>query len=150
MQKLVVAINTTALRYSIESVRSWKNVLQQPQMNKEMKKMAKWICMKCAWNNFYLREKKQWRWIRYGGPVGLCRVPRDCVIRDFSIKVSCRKQQTFIWQLPEMVMFYVSPYLIDRTLQDFEELVNAGILQSNDLKQSGVKGVKKLYIYMYM
>lgn len=47
-----------------------------------------------------------------------------------------------------MVMFYVSPYLIDRTLQDFEELVNAGILQSNDLKQSGVKGVKKLYIYI--
>lgn len=46
-------------------------------------------------------------------------------------------------------MFYVSPYLIDRTLQDFEELVNAGIRQSNDLKQSGVKGVKKLYIYMY-
>lgn len=52
--------------------------------------------------------------------------------------------------LPEMVMFYNSPYLIDRTLQDFEELVNARILQPNDLKQNGVKGVKKLHIYIFI
>lgn len=29
------------------------------------------------------------------------------------------------YRLPEMVIFYNGPYLIDRTLEDFEELVNA-------------------------
>lgn len=52
--------------------------------------------------------------------------------------------------LPEVVIFYISAQLINRTLQDFEELVSARTLQSNDLKQTGAKGVKKSQVFNFM
>lgn len=52
--------------------------------------------------------------------------------------------------LSQVVIFYISAQLINRTLQDFGELVNVRTLQSNDLKQSGARGVKKSQIFNFI
>lgn len=59
----------------------------------------------------------------------------------FSYPVGNNKPLCGTYGLPEVVIFYISAQLINRTSQDFEELVNSRTLQSNDLKQDGDKGV---------
>lgn len=62
-------------RNFIESLRSHKVYCSG---HKWTQRWRKWLCMKHV-SNSLLKEKKEWWWVRYGGPVRLSRVFWDCI-----------------------------------------------------------------------